>query len=693
MKNNRKYKIMICTIFSIIELFIPFIVIKKMGYNFIFDKIIILTILNFFCFSNFFFDFKKLYDFIFKKRYIIALIIIMYSTIMCYHFSSLGVWNGVIQPNNNVNSSAPIFGNLRGIRADDFAVTTPTIFSQDSNNFKSVSNILMGRKENITLYPSLPSWHISILGNICNLPYLLLPLSNAFSLSWFLKLFLVFFSTLELCMIICKNKKLYAFVGAMLVTFSGANNWWGNIPIIAFGSLAVLMIYFFGKTNKRLSKLLYSILFGLIGANYFLVLYPAWMVPFAYVYFALAIWIIVDNRNKYRWSDLLYLFIPLIIFLIIVVPTFVDSKKVYDMVSNTVYPGYRFSSGGKDYEKLFVYYLGIFLPFKDFFNPCEFSNFISLYPLPIILSIYYTIKNKIKHKKCDFLLIILTILAVLLSFWNYFKIPKIVAKITLLSFSTESRCQLVVGYLCVLILLRLIAVYECNIKLNIKKVVFSVIASILCFSIGIFIVNNILDEFLTKKMMLIDFIIFVPLFIFLIINSCKLNKILAVILILLTFLSGVSVNPLSKGIDVFYKKPVAIEIKNIVRKKPFSRWLVVHSNYVVPNYLIANGAITINSTNYYPNMNLWKKFDKNGENDFIYNRYAHVLVNFTNESTKFDLVSGDSFRIYLNIKDLNKFNIDYIYSSEDISDYVLRCTKKIYDEDNAYIYKVNKNCW
>ena len=48
-------------------------------------------------------------------------------------------------------------------------------------------------------------------------------------------------------------------------------------------------------------------------------------------------------------------------------------------MNNTVYPGERFSTGGGEWRTLFTYVLQIFYPYKDLANPCEFSQYISLF--------------------------------------------------------------------------------------------------------------------------------------------------------------------------------------------------------------------------------------------------------------------------------------------------------------------------
>ena len=42
------------------------------------------------------------------------------------------------------------------------------------------------------------------------------------------------------------------------------------------------------------------------------------------------------------------------------------------------------------------------------------------------------------------------------------------------------------------------------------------------------------------------------------------------------------------------------------------------------------GAKTVNSVNVYPDLDKWHVIDPNGQYEEVYNRYAHILVDFQN---------------------------------------------------------------
>ena len=104
------------------------------------------------------------------------------------------------------------------------------------------------------------------------------------------------------------------------------------------------------------------------------------------------------------------------------------------------------------------------------------------------------------------------------------------------------------------------------------------------------------------------------------------------------------------------------------------------------------GASTINSTNVYPDLERWRKFDLDGVNDNIYNRYAHINIYLNNQNTT-TFIEGeapDTFSINLNVKDLKELDVKYIFTQnniEDISDLNVSF-EKLYDNSDYKIYRV-----
>ena len=244
-----------------------------------------------------------------------------------YNGSSVGLWNDYVQSEYQLPNQV-IMGVTRPIRSDEWLVSTPIILTQvtDEVNFSSNNTILSARDNLVTLFPNLPSFDISMFSIPHSIGFLFLDTERAFSLYWYLPYFILFFSTFEMFMILTKKKKLYSLVGAIMITLSPVVQWWQSAGIPGYGALAIVLFYYFVCSKNKKKKFLLSILFGYSGYLYIMCLYPAWQVPYGYVYLILLIYIIFCNKEKIKKSDFLYL-IP--VFIVIAVPMCVIFKQNY----------------------------------------------------------------------------------------------------------------------------------------------------------------------------------------------------------------------------------------------------------------------------------------------------------------------------------------------------------------------------
>ena len=686
-------KIILSIVYIILGYAFFYLAIKKINFiNFSYDLLLLFTIFNIFLLLHLYIKPSKIYSFIYKKRYFLGALTLIILIICKYNGSSIMLWNNYIQPEYRVKNSI-ILGTPRGIRSDEWLVSTPLNLTQESRYIDNATynDILGAHKNLVTLYPNLPSRDISILSTPNNIGYLFLDAERAYSLSWYLPYFVLFFATFEMFMILTKGHKLYSLTGSILITLSPVVQWWQSANIIAYGSLAIVLFYYLINADNWKKKLLLSIIFGYAGYLYIMCMYPAWQVPYAYVYLILLIWIIHDSKDKIHIKDLLYL-IP--IFIVIAVPIlliFKQNTEVLKIINSTVYPGSRMSTGGGEWRTLFTYVLDIFYPYKRHLtNPCEFSQYLSLFPVPIIYSIYLMIKNK----KEDLFLILSDIVLICLTIWIVFPLPAIISKLTLIYMSTEVRAQVAIGYLSVIEIIYILNHYESKkksrllVKENIPKIVLSFI--IICLTIKVS--NNVIEYnfpgFVGILTNIVSILVFVPIMFLFVNNNKKTNLVLSLIFIGISFIAGILVSPINKGLSIFYDKPLAKEVNKLVSMNNNAVFMSVDDSIITANYLAVNGAKTINTTNYVPYLELYYKLDPESKYDDVYNRYENVNIELIDEPTKFSLITDDHIKIELSKKDICRIGVDYIVYNGNDSTY-LNQYEKIYDEYNTSIYKTN----
>jgi hypothetical protein len=157
---------------------------------------------------------------------------------------------------------------------------------------------------------------------------------------------------------------------------------------------------------------------------------------------------------------------------------------------------------------------------------------------------------------------------------------------------------------------------------------------------------------------------------------------------LICLISTITVNPLMKGLDVIYSKPVATVIQEIVNNNPDAKWISA-SERTFSSFLIVNGAPTIDSVNFVPNFELWEILDPSGKDSYIYNRYAQLGTILTSEEQSgYELIQADSIILYITLKDLIELGVSYVFSPAILSGNEYVALEVIYAEYGAYIYEV-----
>ena len=633
---------------------------------------------------------KKIGEFIYKYRFLIALLLLIVLVIGKFNGSSIGLWKNEVEPNIDYSNST-IIGTNREIRSDEWLVNTPFAISQKYNDYKYFSNLPRGTKTDMYTTIFVPVKDILIIARPFNIGYLLLGEEYGLSFYWYGRLIALFLVTFELMMLITKKKKLLSLAGAILITGSPLVSWFYSnyiVDLLISGQLCLLLFNSYLETKNIKLRILYSILLGLSFSWFTLTIYPAWQVPLGYMYLAFMIWIFVKNKDNNKLKDYLLLLISGIVYFALLLRFYLLSKDTIDILMNTVYPGNRIVTGGGAFIKHFIYPISLFFGIADYHNPCESAGVYSLFPIPIVLSIIYLIKNKNKKDKdkTKLLILLLVIISIVLTTFTIIKVPEIVAKITLLSMSPTERIVPIIGIICAYLLV--LTVSKIEIKKNWTKVIilfFTIVGSYIIIKIGS------LDRtwFLTSKKLIVS-LLFLSITIYLYINSKKTRNyyLLSILLIITGLINLALVNPVNRGTGVLHNSKTAKEIQKIVKKDKDAKWISIDSIFL-GNYVIANGGKSINSTNIYPNIDLWKKIDTD---DSIYNRFAHVIIELTNEENKFELVQQDIIKLYLNYNYLDDLDIKYLITNKEldiIEDYKDKI-KIIYNYDNIWIYNYSE---
>ena len=700
--NYTKTKIVLLILISIIGAFILTSIARR---GFIWDRIPILTVILFFAGSHFILNIKELYNNIYKYRFYIAGIVLIYAVLMGYSASSIGIYNDIIQPNNRKIYYSPIFGDSRTIRTDEWAVNAPSFVSQcvdpNGNNYSYYHDSLRGTKTEMFSQLNQPILDILSIGKPFTLGALILGASRGYSFLWAASIIALLLVSFEFCMVISKNNKLASLLGMLLISFSASTQWWQCYNIFTWGMLAIVLFDKFMLTKKFSTKILCSIGIFISGISYIFYFYPTWQVPYGYIYLAVLIWVIIKNWKEYKINKKDILLIIAIILAIgaILGIYFVKSADALKLITGTDYPGKRFETGGKEIKTIFSYVYSIIFPYKidTIGNPCELSSMISFYPIPMLIALIYLVRN-IKTKKHFSFLIPMLIISIVYSIFMVFGVNEMFAKITLLYMTPAGRLAVPLGFSQILLIVYMLGNFtkeDIILKNEIIKKAGTVLASISIMYIALKTDMNILQNH-PMYIYICGLILVYGIYQIVNINEEKNKKRLIMLLMPVAILTGATVHPIQKGISVLTDKPVAQKTQEIVSQdKENNLWICDSTNFMTNNYLLASGAKIINSTNLYTNFDLYKTVlgeeeSQKPEVRYVYNRYSHINMEITEDKNDIELVQQDSIKISLTSEKIRELGVKYILTTRDLDQFDTEDVKyqKIYDEDGMIIYHV-----
>lgn len=620
-----------------------------------------------------YFGWKKLSQFLFKYRYLIALVALIIAVIFEIHGSSTLYWQNYLE--DTQTSYQALIGRAREIRSDEWAVNTPMMMSQYLNHsgvFPYFSETIRGALTDTFIVYGQPVLDIAVIFRPFHWGYLLLSAAKGLSFFWMSRLIMLFLSSFEFGRILTKDKRILALSYAILLTFAPIVQWWfainGLVEMLIFGQLGMILIDKYMKTQDYRIRLIIALLLVVIAGGFVLTFYPAWQLVLVYVFLVLLLGVVLENSKDFVWDRRDFVILASFVLLLAIGLLYVlrQSGGTIDSVMNTVYPGNSEETGGGQFTRFFLSLGNLLFPLATdvpYANVCELSVFFDFFPMGILMALWVGIKEK---KKDPFLLGMLILNGILI-LWCIFPWPIWLSKISLLSFSKPVRAFLAVGFLNLLLLFRAMAIVETSPKKRTKSLIVLGLSSLM--SGGAFLIY---EGYLDLRMGLMGFGVMMMTFTILI-NSHRerAKKALLILSLFIAFVGGAFVNPIVSGLDVIEEQKIIHEIKAIT-KDDDGLWIYESGEdlgFPVNNLALMAGAPIINSTNVYPNLERWQQLDPDGSNEDIYNRYAHISINLSDEKNEeiFILESPDLFRVNLKIADLKTLEIDYILTKRNLS--------------------------
>ncbi len=303
---------------------------------------------------------------IYKWRWVIGAFVILFCTVFELHASSLSTYN-VYLPGYDYN---PLFGVSRAIRSDEYSVFTSMAFSQVAEGFPWFNDFYRGCLTDMAMIYGQPIKIFIMLFRPFQIGYLLFGAEKGLAFYWSSRLVICLLISIEFGKLITKKDIYLSMVYGILVAFSPVVQWWfsvnGLVEMLIFGQGALLLLNYYFETDIIKKKIGY--VFGLVvcAGGYILCLYPAWQIPFFYVFLAYAIILIMEKYKSIRIEkhDILMIASGIVVLVISMVFILLQSQDTIKDVMSTVYPGERSVLGGSlnEFPSLFRSWGNIFLP-------------------------------------------------------------------------------------------------------------------------------------------------------------------------------------------------------------------------------------------------------------------------------------------------------------------------------------------
>lgn len=346
-----------------------------------------------------------------------------------------------------------------------------------------------------------------------------------FSPWWNIKFYSILLISYELFLILTNKNKNISVVGAIVTTFSGMTMWnFNNIEALILLELITVLVQKFFEYQKTIQKVIISLVVIVCSVLLQFTYIPS-VVSFGYIFIALIIWILIKNKEnilKNKLSNIIGIVTIVISIALAVILSF-NIEHQYEVPQ-------RYYRNGISY--LFNYLYNILLPFNDVPEKVVLGSFISIFPIPMIISLYYLFS---KDKHAEFLLPI-TIVSVLETIYCISGLPLLLENITLFSKTDISCVAPAVNFANLIIIFYFLG----NVKEKIIKFKNTIRISLLIVCILIFVERPM--AFFTNLYLYL-FVAELCLLVFLFLNydDKKYRNVFLFFLCMLTLISGIPV--------------------------------------------------------------------------------------------------------------------------------------------------------
>ena len=605
---------------------------------------------------------ERIWGFVDRNRFRLAAVVLFVATLLELNGSSIGMWNEYV-PNDR--AEAPLLGIPRGIRSDEWAVFTPMTLAQSfaRPSWPYFNDIPRAARTDMFSVYAQPVRHPLVAFRPFLAGYVLFGFRRGLSFFWIGRWLALLLAAYELFKLLTGGNKPLSGVAAALVLFSPVVQWWGAVNALAemlvFGSLFVLCLdrFMTGRTLRDrwlpISGMAYC------GVAYAMTLYPAEMVPLAWVFAALSLWTVLRHVKGFRADAAMWAFAA---FAALAAAGCLGwylhlSGDAFRTTAGTVYPGQRFDCGGGGLKGLGLSWGNLFFPWTSYAiegaNSFEFAMFLDFFPLGVVLAAVLFFRRGVRDPQG----LLLAAVSLLLALYCLVGLPRWAAGATMLSRSTTFRAFVALGFAQFLLLVRSAALLRPAVPVK-----WCVPAAAANAAAAVGLARLAYPNYLGWPRLLVVGILAATATAAFLRFSAR-PRAAAFFFVVLAFAAGGFVNPVQRGDAGVLSSDLARTVRSIAATRG-GTWIVDGETLPMNQFPMLCGAPTVNAGNVYPVLERWAEVDPAQRDLQTWNRCA-VSMRFDvrpDGEPSFRLLVPDSFRCDVPPALLGRWNVRWVLS-------------------------------
>lgn len=244
-----------------------------------------------------------------------------------------------------------------------------------------------------------------------------------------IKFVAMLFASFGLFSIITNKNKKMSIAGTIVLAFSGCVLWnLDKIDAIVLGEIITVLMYKI-ITESKMKKIIPMAIGIVVCSIVYMYTFRPFAISFGYVFLALILWIIVQNRKVLKEKKSKIIVLSLTILLSVV------GAVLAELFFARSYGDYIESNATAGVSGLFTYLYTPILAFNNLDNSSIWAGIISIFPIPMCIALYYLYKKEVHT---EFLLPIIFVM-VIETVYCISGFPDVIGKLTMLANASPVR--------------------------------------------------------------------------------------------------------------------------------------------------------------------------------------------------------------------------------------------------------------